>query len=197
MSKKWIISDLHLGCSRTYQWAGVLRSGSNTDEHDEWLINQINSVVKKGDLLYMVGDICMTEEAFKKLGRIKGQKILIRGNHDIYATQRYLEYFQQVHGLLKFKGTFWISHAPIHPQELRGCINIHGHLHQHLILLDGQPDPRYVNVSVERTFGVPQSLDDLFNTHKDAVYRAKKAIKEAKMAATACPAAEEPGCRES
>jgi len=180
MSKKWIISDLHFGHKNILKFSGPLRGGTTSEEHDDWLIHQINSVVKKGDLLYICGDIAMTDEALEKMKRVRGMKILIRGNHDIYAAQKYLEYFQQIHGLISFKGTFWISHAPIHPQELRDRYNIHGHVHQHSILGDdGQPDPRYINACVEMTYGVPQSLDDLFEKHKAEVYQ-KKAERRAK-----------------
>lgn len=177
MSKKWVISDLHLGHNNILKYSGSLRGGTTSEEHDEWLIDQINSVVKKGDLLYVLGDVAISEEALKKVSRIRGQKILIRGNHDIYATQRYLEYFQQVYGLHSFKGTFWMSHAPVHPQELRDRLNIHGHVHQNSVMDGPAPDPRYINACVEMTFGVPQSLDELFEKWKDPVYQAKKARK--------------------
>lgn len=38
----------------------------------------------------------------------------------------------KVYSLVKYKG-FWLSHAPIHPEELRGCKNIHGHCHDAVI----------------------------------------------------------------
>lgn len=178
-SKKWIISDLHFGHRNILKYSGAFRGGTTPEEHDEWLINQINSVVKKGDLLYICGDIAMEEEALKKVSRIRcGQKILIRGNHDIYSTQEYLKYFQQVQGLISFKGTFWISHAPVHPNELRGRYNIHGHVHQNSITLEnGKLDPRYINACVETTYGVPQSLDELFDKHKEEVYNNRKIAK--------------------
>lgn len=171
-TKKWVLSDLHLGHKNILKFSGPLRGGTTTEEHDEWLIEQINSVVKKADLLYLLGDVALDEEALKKLNRIRGQKILIRGNHDIYATQEYLKYFQQVYGLLSFKGTFWMSHAPIHPAELRGRYNLHGHVHQHSI-----PDDKYINCCVEMTYGVPQSLDDLLEKHKKEVQELKAKTK--------------------
>lgn len=182
MSKKWIISDLHFGHENILKFSGSLRGGTNSKEHDEWLLDQINSVLKKGDLLYILGDVALTEDALKLVKQIKaGNRILIRGNHDIYATKQYLEYFQQVYGLLSYKGTFWLSHAPIHPQELRGRYNISGHIHQNSILLpNGELDKRYINACVETTYGVPQSLDDLFEKYKDEVYKNKLALREQK-----------------
>ena len=173
MSKKWIISDLHLGHKNILKYSGSLRGGTTSEEHDKWLIDQIKSVVKKGDLLYILGDVAFDEESLKQLKKIKNQMILVRGNHDVLSTQKYLEYFQQVYGLWKHKGTFWLSHAPLHPDELRGCINIHGHVHQNSI-----QDDRYINVCVEMTYGVPQSLDDLHEKYREIVWENRRKLRE-------------------
>lgn len=173
MSKKWIISDLHLGHKNILKYSGPLRGGTTSEEHDVWLIDQINSVVKKGDLLYILGDVAFDYNSLKLVDKIKGMKKLVRGNHDILTANKYLEYFDDIQGLISYKGTFWLSHAPIHPLELRGRLNIYGHVHQHSI-----PDERYINACVEMTYGVPQSLDDLFDKHKESVYLERKKIYE-------------------
>jgi len=172
-SKKWVISDLHLGHKNILKYSGSLRGGTTSEEHDKWIIEQWNSVVRKQDLVYVLGDAAMNEESLKLVKKLKGEKKLIRGNHDIQNTGTYLQYFNNVYGLYSHKGVFWLSHAPIHPQELRGRINIHGHVHQNSILLDNEPDPRYINACVEMSYGVPQSLDDLFEKHKEAVWKAR------------------------
>ena len=168
MSKKWIISDLHFGHDNIVKFSRDYREGNNAEEHDEWLINQINSVVKKHDLLYILGDVAFCKKSLEKVKKIKaGNRILIRGNHDLEPTQEYLKYFSQVYGLLSVKGAFWLSHAPIHPQELRGRFNIHGHVHQNSVRKeDGTLDEKYINACVEMTRGVPQSLDDLLAMEK-------------------------------
>ena len=62
-------------------------------------------------------------------------------------------------GLEKYKGA-WLSHAPIHPAELRGKINIHGHVHYANVLDEtGKLDNRYFNVSLENTGGCPIALN--------------------------------------
>lgn len=64
-------------------------------------------------------------------------------------------YFNKVCGFEKYKKS-WLSHAPIHPAELRGKINIHGHVHDATITDEnGLPDLRYFNVSLENTGGRP------------------------------------------
>ena len=179
MSKRWLISDLHWGHKNILKFSGPLRGGSTPEEHDEWLLNQINSVLNKNDVLYILGDVAMDDESLKKMRKIKaGNRILVRGNHDIGDTKKYLEYFQTVQGIISYKGTFWLTHCPIHPQELRGRINLHGHVHANSVLgPDGQPDPNYINCCVEMTYGVPQSLDDLMLKWKDVIFERKKALR--------------------
>lgn len=179
-SKKWVISDLHLGHKNILKYSGEWRGGTTAEEHDEWIISQWNSVVRKQDLVYLLGDVAFGEDSLHLVRRLKGEKKLIRGNHDILTTTSYLKYFNNVYGLYSHKGVFWLSHAPIHPQELRGRLNIHGHVHQNSILIDNEvsichnePDPRYINACVEMSYGVPQSLDDLFEKHKEAVWKAR------------------------
>ena len=165
-SKKYIISDLHLSQKNILKYSGSLRGGTTSEEHDEWIITQWNSIVTKHDLVYVLGDISMGRQGLALVKRLKGNKMLIRGNHDVYATKDYLQYFQEVHGLLHYRGVFWMSHAPIHPNELRGRFNLHGHVHQNSI-----PDDRYINCCVEMSYGVPQSLDDLFEKYKDRIVK--------------------------
>lgn len=167
-SKKYIISDLHFGHPNIITYAKGLRGGLNSEEHDRWLIEQINSKVTKHDLLYVLGDISMNSNNLHLMKKIRGNKMLVRGNHDIYATKRYLEYFSEVHGLLSYRGVFWMTHAPIHPDSLRGRFNLHGHVHQNSL-----EDDRYINCCVEVTYGVPQSLDELYEKYAPIVGRLK------------------------
>jgi calcineurin-like phosphoesterase family protein len=164
MSNKYIISDLHLGHENIIKYSQGLRSGTNSEEHDEWIIKQWNSIVKKGDLTYVLGDVAMDKKSLHKVKRLNGSKILIRGNHDIEPCKLYLEYFHQVYGLWRYRGVFWMSHAPIHPFSLRGLFNLHGHVHQN-------------ELDVEKTFGIPQSLDDLYSKYKSIVELNRLALK--------------------
>jgi calcineurin-like phosphoesterase family protein len=61
--------------------------------------------------------VCTT--IFDIIDELNGRKILIRGNHDNFKIGEYLKHFEDVQGICKYKG-FWVSHAPIHPAELRG-----------------------------------------------------------------------------
>jgi len=160
-SRVFMISDLHLGHKRILDFAGDFRGGTTLEEHDEWIIEQWNSVVRKRDLVIVLGDVAFTREGLSKIGRLKGTKHLIMANHDRFAVEDYNEYFRIKPGIYKYKG-FWLSHCPIHPEELRGCKNIHGHVHQHHIPSPmTRIDPRYINVCVEACNGVPFLFSDL------------------------------------
>ena len=158
------IGDLHFGHKSILQWSGQYRGGgllTTPEEHDEWIIERWNSVVTKRDFVYVLGDAAFNAKKLELLRRMRGQKALIRGNHDKQGTETYLKYFTGVYGLYNNFG-FWFSHAPIHPQELRGRRNVHGHCHHNFILgPDGLHDDRYINVSVEALLGVPVSIEEL------------------------------------
>ncbi len=154
MHNLFFISDLHFGHENVLKFSD-LRYGDTVTEHDEWLITQWNSVVTNQDVVYVLGDVVFKKESLKYLKRLAGNKNLVRGNHDRWSAKTYLEYFNNIYGLLKKSG-YWLSHAPIHPLELRGCKNIHGHVHQNSI-----PDSRYINVCVEQINGTPISIEQI------------------------------------
>lgn len=150
------IGDLHLGHRKIASFVGQYRGNvTTTEEHDEWIIEQWNSTVGKRDPVYIVGDVAFNKAGLEKVRRLRGQKFLLPGNHDLYAASVYEEYGLKVIGFRKYRG-FWLSHAPIHPAELRGCRNIHGHVHTRTI-----DDDRYINVCVEAVNGKPISIEEL------------------------------------
>lgn len=154
-------SDTHLGHK------GILkfRKGFRTlAEHEAYILDQLSSTITKRDKIYLLGDSAFDLDSFNKLMSAipKGAVVVyMGGNHDF---ERGSSYFREVAmheqisefgaGLLKDK-TYraWLSHSPIHPDELFGKVNIHGHVHENTI-----KDPRYFNVSVENV-GRPVNLE--------------------------------------
>lgn len=158
-----MISDLHLGHKAVLHFSQD-RYGMDIEEHDVWLMEQWNSVVYKRDLVYVLGDVAWTKAAMRMLAAMNGQKTLIMGNHDRFDVKDYLEYFVRIRpGLFTYKG-FWLSHCPIHPAELRGRGNIHGHTHSKPI----PDDPRYVPVCVEDLNGVPKLFTEIKEEYNNA-----------------------------
>lgn len=156
MSKAWISSDWHIGHKNIHKFRckglGFFRDFRDEAEHREWLFDWYNDNIKKRDVIYLLGDICFYEESLEALGKLPGRKVLVKGNHDVIKSPLYPKVFDHVHGLMRHKHC-WLSHAPIHPEELRDKPNIHGHTHYHVI-----DDNRYQNVCVEnnmKLFGSP------------------------------------------
>lgn len=168
MSNIFFISDLHLGHRGVLKWGKPWRKGETQEEHDQWIIDSINSVVRgKNDRLYILGDVSWRVNKLFMLDQLKCQDLfLVRGNHDDLPTAEYLQYFKEIYGVVKYK-SYWLSHAPIHPDELRGCGNIHGHVHsQSIVNIDlandvAEYDKRYINVSIEAINSIPVSLEEL------------------------------------
>lgn len=78
---KWFTSDLHYGhrnvipyCNRPYK---------DLDEMHPALIESWNSVVKEGDIVYVLGDFSLNKKYCPEiLPKLNGSKILVSGNHD-------------------------------------------------------------------------------------------------------------------
>ncbi len=156
MSTVRFISDLHLGHNKILEFSRPFRKGNTVEEHDQWIVDQWNSVVGKRDVTYVLGDVAFSREALAKLSLMRGMKRLILGNHDRFPLEEYGKYFISIHGFTKKYGA-WLSHCPINPDELRGKFNIHGHVHHNSI-----QDPRYFNACVENLNGVPISNYDIW-----------------------------------
>lgn len=176
MSNVYFISDLHLGHRNILKFEPNLRFGDTVDEHDHTLIERIRSVCNnKRDILYILGDVAFDIDKLKLLDNIPASKILVRGNHDTFQDGVYHKYFDKILGLVNYKG-YWLSHAPVHPHELRGRFNIHGHVHRNSVRMRdsvgfSELDPMYVNVCVENCEGYPVNHADIRDGHFKGVIK--------------------------
>jgi calcineurin-like phosphoesterase family protein len=152
MSRVYIISDTHLGHNAICKYRTEF---STAEEHNHHILEEWNSVVTRRDTVYLLGDAVFSMDAMLCAKQLNGNKILVRGNHDKLDTHVYLTAFKHIYGVIKYKG-IWLSHAPIHPQELRGCYNIHGHVHNETI-----PDSRYFNACIENIGYKPILFTDI------------------------------------
>jgi calcineurin-like phosphoesterase family protein len=122
-----------------------------------------NSAISKRDTVYVLGDSIFDEKGVEDIKQLSGRKVLVLGNHctEYVKVSKLLECFDDIHSLLKkslVKGEsrMWLSHCPIHPDELRGAVNVHGHTHSYTI-----KDPRYLCVSLEQTDYKPVDIEYL------------------------------------
>ena len=180
MPTSWLISDTHFGHEKTctvFKRAdgSPLRPFSCAEEMDEFMVTAWNERVRTNDKVYHLGDVVINRKFLHILGRLNGDKVLIRGNHDIFKLEDYTPYFRDIRGY-DVKNGMILSHVPIHLESISrfGC-NIHGHLHANRVMkvngvdkktgelqYSDEIDPRYFNVSVEQIDFAPISLEEVY-----------------------------------
>ncbi len=156
MANVFFMADLHLEHKAISKYRQCVGS---VEENTEKLKTNYNGIVTKRDIVFFLGDVTFSFEALMELKTWNGEKILVAGNHDTdHLTMEQIiqaGVYNKVYGLKKYK-EFWLSHAPIHPDELRGKVNINGHVHHQTVA-----DARYVNVSVDNTDMRPVALNHI------------------------------------
>ena len=129
MSHVYVTSDWHIGHSGI---TDKFRTQFPSDDaHDDYILGCARAVVTKRDVLIVIGDATWTETGIRKIADtfFPCKLILVRGNHDTLPINDYLRVFSEVYGAYAYK-KYWLTHIPIHPQEMYGRHNIHGHCHR-------------------------------------------------------------------
>jgi calcineurin-like phosphoesterase family protein len=179
MPAVFLVSDTHfghLGVCKFMRKDGVtkLRPWDSPEEMDEEMIKRWNERVRPNDKVYHLGDVVINRKALPTLARLNGDKVLIRGNHDIFRDDEYREYFRELRAYHVMNGMI-LSHIPIHEESLgRFGVNIHGHLHANRVMKQAGSlmefikrgtrewvDPRYHCVCVEHTDFAPILFEDV------------------------------------
>lgn len=171
MPAVFLVSDTHFGhagvCKFLRNDGTKLRPWDDPEEMDEDMVKMWNETVRPKDKVYHLGDVVINRRALKTLGRLNGEKVLIKGNHDIFKLEDYTPYFKDIRGYHVMNGMI-LSHIPIHEESLaRFGTNIHGHLHSNRVMTwnidkDAQViDPRYHCVCVEQTDFRPILFEDV------------------------------------
>ena len=166
MSEVFFIADPHFGHRGIIEFSETkpFRPVATIEEHDAELVRLWNSTVGPKDTVWHLGDFCFGKRNLEIAARLNGNKKLVMGNHDMYATEDYLRYFTRLAGIVEYKGLV-LSHSPLHERQLaRWYMNAHGHLHNRQVMRpDGSPDARYVCVSIEHTELTPVPFDWILN----------------------------------
>ena len=173
MPAVFLVSDTHfghLGVCRFMRKDGVtkLRPWDTPEQMDEEMVKRWNERVRPNDKVYHLGDVVINRRALPTLARLNGDKVLIRGNHDIFRDDEYRQYFRELRAYHVMNGMI-LSHIPIHTESLgRFGTNIHGHTHANRVMwadpLDGlaeKIDTRYHCVCVEQTDFAPILFEDV------------------------------------
>lgn len=157
MSKVFFTSDQHFGHIAICKYRQEFKTAQ---EHDEFIIDAWNGVVTKQKyIVWVLGDFCIKNKLYdfnRIISSLNGSIRLITGNH-CYLDAYHHPKIQVMNGVFK-KYDYWLSHCPVHPKEIRGNKNLHGHIHG---LHNQLNDPMYVNVNCELWNYKPVDLDYL------------------------------------
>jgi len=178
MPSVFLVSDTHFGHAGVCRFTrndGVtkLRPWDSAEEMDEAMVKAWNERVKPTDKVYHLGDVVINRKALKILSRLNGDKVLIRGNHDIFPDVEYRQYFRELRAYHVMNGMI-LSHIPIHTDSLaRFGTNIHGHLHANRVMTrdffsdELEIDTRYHCVCVEQIDFAPILFEDVIKRIKE------------------------------
>lgn len=182
MSNTWVVSDTHFNDSRIITAikddGTLIRPGfDNISQHDDYLIDCWNSVVRPNDTVWHLGDVVRGDDWVgwmeSNWHRLNGTKNLIVGNHDqidVICQHNWFKKIQMWQMILDYK--IVLSHVPIQEASSRAyppkdnpnlfhdqpilLLNVHGHIH-HI----PSPAGRYCCVCVEQTNYIPVNLEEL------------------------------------
>lgn len=151
----YFTSDWHLSHKNISNFREYV---SSPEENEKLLVEAWEKTIKKQDLVWCLGDMAFDKRGLDVIGNLKGRKRLLIGNHDLETTSTdQLAVFEEIHGVIRYK-KLWLSHCPIHPQEMRRCVgNVAGHTHNFDVMKKtwyGKevPDNRYLNCCVDAIY---------------------------------------------
>lgn len=190
--KVWFVSDTHFSHRNILKFQKLrqevlgftLEDPDAIEKMDKYMIELWNSQVSKHDRVYILGDLSFgtSEDVKKLLGKLNGNKILIRGNHDA-STIGLENYFSEVRELktITFKKTMFpfleenmtcvLCHFPLFTWDRRthGSIMVHGHCHGGIDRINHESKELRVDVGIDGClcgFVRFVELEDLYNYMK-------------------------------
>lgn len=182
MGRIWLTSDLHFGHDREFIYAP--RGYKSVWDMNGSLIENWNKVVADDDTVYILGDLMLGDnhEGMRCLNQLKGEKVVITGNHDTAIRKElYVERLRGFAGLfdattLKYdKYNFFLCHYPTMTSNFdddkplrQRLICLCGHTHTKDKFLDWKQSPIY-HVEVDAHDNYPVSLDQIILDMKEKV----------------------------
>lgn len=174
----YLCSDLHLGHQKPFLYEP--RGFKNIYEHDQKIIENWNSMVQDGDVVFCLGDIMLYDNinGRKCWNQLRGEKHVILGNHDTDARKEILANCHNtiIEGYsipLKYKHYhFYLSHYPAlvsnydadKPLKAR-IINLCGHRHTKDKFIDMDKGLIY-HVELDAHDNKPVSIDQIIEDIK-------------------------------
>lgn len=166
--KTWVTADLHFGHVNIQKFCPKTRGHYRDVDHmNEDMILQWNRQVSADDKVYILGDVSFQtpEKSVETLGRLNGNKVLVKGNHDqknlkdvCFASQ-----FVEAHDYLElnYNGNLIVMlHYPLLEWNRmhRGSLHFYGHLHGGK---SGLEEYRARDAGFDATGNVVTLMDDL------------------------------------
>ena len=136
---KYYISDLHLFHKASIEFDN--RPYKDIETMHDYIRTKWNNKITNGDTVYILGDMSLRgqkENLISFVSTLKGQKVLVKGNHDDVSDYRYQQLFmdicdyKEVHDSFEGKNyDLVLSHYPIFSWKNmgRGWIHLYGHTH--------------------------------------------------------------------
>lgn len=162
----WFSSDYHFFHANIIKYCK--RPFVSVEEMNEKLIENHNSIVSKGDAVFILGDFafCTANKANNLLERMNGEKILIVGNHDEELRDKFTG-FREIWDskqIILGNQKFYLNHyaARVWPASHHGSINLYGHSHGNL-----PPQGKQMDVGVDTNNYFPYSIDQIMEHFKD------------------------------
>ncbi|MFW9875180.1 MAG: hydrolase [Candidatus Thorarchaeota archaeon] len=135
MSKKFYTGDWHFFHYNIMKYCN--RPFLDLEHMHESIIENVNKIVKKNDLLYVLGDVSFySEKAYPLVARMNGKKHLLIGNHDAKNISKW-DLWESVSHYLEIRDKGYrivMCHYPFVTwrRSAHGSIHLHGHSHGNL-----------------------------------------------------------------
>lgn len=131
----WFTSDTHFGHAKVIEYCD--RPFTDIREMDNELVKRWNAKVKKGDLVWHLGDFALASKEYVAdiVSQLHGEIRLIKGNHDTRSSQWFRDIgFSHVYDYPIIVDEFIVlSHNPMPFVPSTGMINLYGHIHNSLM----------------------------------------------------------------
>lgn len=133
------ISDLHLFHEASIRFDQ--RPFSSLEEMHEMILENWNKWITNGDTVYILGDISLrgrNEDLIAFVAKLKGKKVLVKGNHDDLSDYRYQQLFHEIVDYKEIRDAFdgknyklVLCHYPLFSWKDmgKGSILLYGHTH--------------------------------------------------------------------
>lgn len=155
----YFIADTHFAEENIIRYEN--RPFVSAEEMTQSLIRNWNDRVRKEDKVYVLGDFGAAGQEKGILEQLKGNKYLVKGNHDTCSNDYYRQAgFQEVYDCPIILEGFWIlSHEPLYVNENMPYANLFGHVHNSPLFKDYSR--LHYCVTVERTGYAPVSFEEI------------------------------------